>query len=68
VNVAEKIEIEVVISSTGEVKLVTRGLKGQSCLAETEALEKALGTVTRRERTSEYYQQAGTARAGVKTR
>ena len=65
---ADKIEIEVTLSPEGEVRLVTHGLKGQSCLAETEALEKALGAVTRRERTSEFYQQAAAARTGVKTR
>ncbi len=65
---AEKIEIEVVLSPDGAVKLTTRGMKGQACAAETEALEKALGTVARRERTAEWYQQASAARAGVKTR
>jgi uncharacterized protein GlcG (DUF336 family) len=68
VNVAERLEIEVVLSPDGEVKLVTRGMKGQSCAAETEALEKALGTVKRRERTAEWYQQAAAARTGVKGR
>jgi hypothetical protein len=68
VNVAEKIEIEVILSPEGEVKLTTRGLKGQACAAETEALEKALGTVRLRQRTAEWYQQASAARAGVKGR
>jgi DUF2997 family protein len=68
VNVAERLEIEVVLSPEGEVKLVTRGLKGQSCAAETEALEEALGTVKRRERTAEWYQQAAGARTSVKGR
>jgi DUF2997 family protein len=68
VNVADRIEIEVTLSPEGEVRLVTHGLKGQSCVAETEALEKALGAVTKRERTSEFYQRATAASAGVKTR
>ena len=59
---ADKIEIELVFTPEGEVRLRTRGLKGKTCLAETEALEKALGTVTERQKTSEYYQQP----AGVK--
>lgn len=59
---AEKIEIEIVFTPEGEVRLSTRGLKGKTCLAETEALERALGTVKERERTSEYYQQAATAK------
>ncbi|MFL5270517.1 MAG: DUF2997 domain-containing protein [Anaeromyxobacteraceae bacterium] len=65
---ADKIEIEVTLSPEGEVRLVTHGLKGQSCVAETEVLEKALGAVTKRERTSEFYQQATAVRSGVKTR
>ena len=65
---AEKVEIELVITPEGEVQLKTRGLKGKTCLEETEALERALGRVTSREKTSEYYQQPvaakGTTRQG----
>ncbi len=59
---AEKVEIELVFSPDGEVLLKTRGLKGKDCLAETEALERALGLVTSREKTSEYYQQPATTK------
>ena len=59
---AEKLEIAVAIAPDGTVKLETRGLKGQSCLAETEALERALGTVRSRTRTAEWYQQAAAAK------
>jgi hypothetical protein len=66
--VADRIEIELVFTPEGEVRLETRGLKGKTCLAETEALEKALGNVTDRTRTSEFYQQPavvkGTTRQG----
>jgi hypothetical protein len=51
--VADRIEIELLIGPEGEVRLETRGLKGKTCLAETEALEKALGNVTDRTKTSE---------------
>ncbi len=57
---AEKIEIEIVFTPEGEVRFETRGLKGKTCLDETAALEKALGTVTERTKTSEYYQQPAT--------
>jgi hypothetical protein len=60
VIVADKIEIELVFTPQGEVRLETRGLKGKTCLTETEALEKALGTLKDRTRTSEYYQQPAT--------
>ena len=65
---AEKIEIELVFTPEGEVRLETRGLKGKTCMEETEALEKALGSVAKRTRTSEFYQQPavtkGTTRQG----
>jgi hypothetical protein len=60
--VADRIEIELVFTPDGQVRLETRGLKGKTCLAETEALEKAIGTVERRTRTSEFYQQPATAK------
>ena len=65
---AEKIEIELLFTPDGEVRLETRGLKGKACLAETESLERAIGTVKDRQKTSEYYQQPagtkGTTRQG----
>ena len=65
---ADKTEIELLFTPEGEVRVVTHGLKGKTCLTETEALEKAIGTVKTREKTSEYYQQAttvkGTTRQG----
>ena len=42
---AEKLEIEVIIGADGNVRFETHGLRGQSCLAETSGLEKALGRV-----------------------
>jgi hypothetical protein len=63
---ADRIEIEVTIRPDGTVELETRGLKGTTCLAETEALEKRLGRVVRREKTSEYYQQPAGTRSSVK--
>jgi len=65
---AERLEIEVLITPEGEVQLVTRGLKGQACLEETRALEAALGQVKSRTKTSEFYQVAAGTRAGVKGR
>ena len=65
---AEKLEIEVVIGADGAVRLETRGLKGESCLAETADVEKALGRVVRREKTREFWQRAASARSGVKQR
>lgn len=63
---AEKLEIVATIAPDGTVKLETHGLKGQACVAETESVEKALGTVKSRTRTAEWYQQ-GTAAKGKTT-
>lgn len=59
---ADRIEIELVFTPDGQVRLETRGLKGKTCLTETEALEKAIGTVASRTRTSEFYQQPAAAK------
>ncbi len=59
---ADRIEIELVFTPDGQVRLETRGLKGKTCLTETEALEKAIGTVESRTRTSEFYQQPATTK------
>ena len=61
---ATKIQLEIEIDPQGNVHLVTKGLHGESCLHETESLERALGTVRSREKTNEYYGSA----AGVSSR
>ena len=53
---AEKLQLEIEISPEGEVRIHTHGLKGSSCVEETEALEKALGKVLQREKTGEFYE------------
>ncbi len=63
---AEKIEIELLFTPDGEVRLETRGLKGKTCLDETESLERALGTVKERQKTSEYYQQPATTKGSTR--
>jgi hypothetical protein len=63
---ADKIEIEVILRPDGTVQLTTHGLKGQTCATETLSLEKAVGQVVKREKTSEFWQQATGGRAGVK--
>lgn len=65
---AEKIEIELVFTPEGEVRIETHGLKGKTCMEETESLEKALGSVKSRTKTSEFYQQATTAKGTTRQR
>jgi hypothetical protein len=70
--VASKVQLEIEIAPDGTVRVETKGLAGEKCLAETESLEKALGSVKSRAKTSEYYAGAATARsktgAGTKPR
>ena len=54
---ADKSELEIAIGADGRVRIVTHGLRGQTCLVETKELEQALGRVTNREKTREFYQQ-----------
>jgi hypothetical protein len=62
---ADKIQLEIAIDPDGNVRFETKGLKGESCLAETESLERALGEVASRAKTSDYY--AGGTQSGVRS-
>jgi DUF2997 family protein len=56
---AEKKELEITIGPDGEVQVLVKCIKGQSCVEETKFLEEALGnTIESRELTSEYYEQS----------
>ena len=55
---AERVQIEVEITPDGEIKLTTHGLSGNACMEETAAMEKALGKVKDRTKTSEFFKQA----------
>lgn len=58
---ATKIQLHVEIAPDGTVSIKTEGLKGESCLSETESLEKALGNVKGRSKTSDYYASGAAA-------
>jgi hypothetical protein len=66
--VAEKAQLEISIGADGQVRIVTHGLKGEACLAETKELEKELGSVKSREKTREYYQQEQKAATKARNR
>ena len=52
-------EIDVFIEKDGQVRIEVRGVKGESCLELTAALELALGgQVESREMTAEAYEEA----------
>ena len=55
---SERKELEITISPDGEVQVLVKCVKGQSCVDETKFLEEALGnTIESRELTDEYYEQ-----------
>ena len=54
---AIKKELIIEIASDGELKIKTEGFKGSECEEELKPIEKAMGKVTSRTKTSEYYQK-----------
>lgn len=65
---ADKSELEISIGPDGQVRIVTHGLRGQACLTETKELEQALGKVTGREKTREFYLQEERGRTQIRSR
>jgi len=66
---SQRKELEITIGPDGEVQVLVKCIKGQSCVDESKFLEEALGnTIESRELTSEYYEQplAGTTKTTVK--
>lgn len=51
-------EVIVTVDETGDVKVEARGVKGSGCKALTEAIEKAIGTVSGDVKKPEFTQQA----------
>ena len=61
---AQKKELHISISPTGEVSVTVKCIAGQSCVDETKFLEDALGnTIESRELTPDFY--APTVSGGV---
>lgn len=49
--------IEVLISTTGEIKLNAKGFSGVECEKATAELEKELGSTGRRKKKPEYFEK-----------
>lgn len=54
----ESQQIEFIIRKDGTVEERVTGVSGPDCEKITDAIESALGKVTRREKTSDYYDEA----------
>jgi len=48
--------IEVIVSSTGETKIETKGFAGESCRDASRFIEQALGNRRNEQLTTEFYQ------------
>jgi hypothetical protein len=53
---AEQETVNVIIHPDGRVEIQVCGVKGESCLEVTKAVEEALGNKVKRELTSEMYE------------
>jgi len=63
--VAIKKELIIEIAPDGTLKIKTEGFKGSECEEELKPIEKALGTVTERVKTSDYYQGTNTQKRKI---
>ena len=62
---AVKKELIIEIAPDGSLRIKTEGFKGSECEDELKPIEKALGNVTERVRTSEFYQQSNTQKRKI---
>jgi hypothetical protein len=62
---AVKKELIIEIAPDGSLRIKTEGFKGAECEEELKPIEKALGQVTERTRTSEFYQQSNTQKRKI---
>ena len=54
--------VEIIVSPMGDIEIAAVGFKGAACEQATQAMEEALGTVTKRTKKPEYH-AAATAKA-----
>jgi len=52
----KKIEFEIEIDQTGEVKVHIKGVKGKGCLEYAELFKNIVGEIKQQSFTSEYYE------------
>ena len=54
---ADKHDLNITISETGEIEIKVEGISGPKCIELTKDLENELGIIISREKTSSYYKQ-----------
>ena len=54
---AKKVELNIEIDESGNVKADIKGIKGKGCLEYSKILQELLGTIKEQKLTSEYYDQ-----------
>jgi hypothetical protein len=64
----EMLELEITIGINGEVLIGVKGVGGPDCIELTRDLEEAIGKVTDRSFTQDYYEQEITETRRVKER
>jgi invasion protein IalB len=52
----KKVEFEIEIDQTGEVKVHIKGVKGKGCLQYAELFKNIVGEIKQQSLTSEYYE------------
>lgn len=62
---AGKEEMEIEISSSGEVKVHIKGVKGKGCLKYASLLEKVIGEIKEKTLTTEYYEPEPKAKIDI---
>ena len=62
---ADKEELEITISDSGDIDIHVIGTKGKRCLDMIKSLEDALGVVVSRETQSSFYEQDDKTRISV---
>jgi hypothetical protein len=62
----KKREMQITIGPDGEVSIEVIGVAGKECVDVSEFLEEALGEVSDRQYTREYYQQPASTNEQVK--
>ena len=64
---AQRHDIDIVITQQGEVHLEVKGVKGTKCMDLTKDIEEELGIVIEQEKKSEYYQQENQTEINIST-